>query len=64
MKYVIESADLLDCKTAISDMMFELKFDAKEAAEGNNSERYLSLISQRDKLVELREKLNNLEYAS
>lgn len=62
-KYVIENDDLFECKVAITMNMSDLRDRAFEAAKNNDNTEFHSLMSQRDKLAELREKLYNLEYA-
>lgn len=62
-KYVIENDDLFECKVAITMNMGDLRDRALEAAKNDDRIEFDSLISQRDKLAELREKLYNLEYA-
>jgi hypothetical protein len=61
--YVIENDDLFECKVAITMYMNDLRDAAFKAAENNDRTEFNSLMSQRDKLAELREKLYSLEYA-
>ena len=62
-KYVINNDDLFECKVTITMSMRDLKDKAFEAAKNNDNTEFETLIAQRDKLAELREKLYGLEYA-